>query len=84
MSKLRLLVTTKCNRHCVGCCNNSYDLENLPVAHDNDEFLKYSEIIITGGEPMLNPYEVVKLVNRLRSITDAKLILYTAVLPLRS
>lgn len=50
MKKLRLLVTEKCNRSCLGCCNKDWDLKSLPICRD---FSGYSEILITGGEPML-------------------------------
>ena len=56
MKKIRLLVTSKCNRNCKGCCNKDYDLASLPIF--NDQFYQKNQknidmIIITGGEPLL-------------------------------
>ena len=51
--KLRLLITPDCNRNCVMCCNKNFDLDSLPSIEQADEFAQYSEISITGGEPML-------------------------------
>ncbi|MBU1087771.1 MAG: hypothetical protein KKD05_09695, partial [Candidatus Omnitrophica bacterium] len=52
MKKLRLLLFTECNRNCNGCCNNDWDLKSLLNEH---LFKEYSEILLTGGEPMLHP-----------------------------
>ena len=49
MKKLRLLTTKYCPKDCTGCCNKDWDLNKLPVV---DDFNKYDEIIITGGEPL--------------------------------
>ena len=52
--KLRLLLFSACNRRCEGCCNKQWDLDELPVL-DMDTIGQYDEVILTGGEPMLNP-----------------------------
>lgn len=75
MKKLRLLLLTECNRTCKGCCNKDWNLEELPVCTD---FQGYSEIILTGGEPLLQPDLVKEVVERIRTETDADIILYTA------
>ena len=50
MKTLHLVVTPLCNRHCPYCCNKKYDIQNLPVAHDED--FKWAEMLcLTGGEP---------------------------------
>lgn len=79
MKKLRLLVTKDCPRNCEGCCNKDWNLDNLPVA---DDLRGYSEIIITGGEPLMS-YKIDKLNHMLREIHDrkditAKVYVYTA------
>ena len=75
--KLRLLVTEYCPRKCPGCCNKDWDLKSLPVCKD---FSGYSEVLITGGEPLSLPintlvdiFKAVKVQN-----PTAKIILYTA------
>lgn len=74
--KLRLLLLEKCNRTCKGCCNKEYDLHALPVCHD---FSGYSEVLLTGGEPLLVPEVIRSTVDRIRlQNPTAPIILYTA------
>lgn len=61
--KLRLLITEKCNRSCDGCCNKDWDLKSLPII---DSFSEYSEVMITGGEPMLMPELIIDTVTQIR------------------
>jgi hypothetical protein len=75
MKKLRLLVTKKCNRTCPGCCNKDWDLDNLPIC---DSFDGYKEVILTGGEPMLNPNNLIYLIKEIRKESQAPIYLYTA------
>jgi molybdenum cofactor biosynthesis enzyme MoaA len=44
MKKLRLLVTSECNRSCSGCCNKEWDLDKLPVC---ESYKDYDEIYLT-------------------------------------
>lgn len=78
--KLRLVVTAKCHNRCPMCCNNRFDLNELPVVDRWD----YDEIMLTGGEPMLFPAEVVNLILTIRKAAsckgkDMKVYMYTAV-----
>ena len=73
--KLRLLMNADCNRSCKGCCNKDWDLQSLPVCKS---FRDYSEIILTGGEPMLHPDAVVEQVKVIRNQTSAPIYMYTA------
>ena len=76
MQTVRVIVTDECNRHCKGCCNN-YLGEVDPV--EFEDLLKYDEIVITGGEPMMIAERVVEFVHRLRfSGFTGKIWLYTA------
>lgn len=77
--KLRLVVTAHCHNGCPMCCNNRFDLSELPVVSRWD----YDEIMITGGEPMLFPNEIYNLLSTLRKLAQytpvsPKLYLYTA------
>jgi MoaA/NifB/PqqE/SkfB family radical SAM enzyme len=76
--KARVLVTHKCHRNCDGCCNKDANLLSkikLPVFTD---LLKYSEIMITGGEPMLIGDSVSRFINELHSVNyRGKIYLYT-------
>ena len=73
--KLRLVLFEACNRNCEGCCNKDWDLASLPECTD---YTPYREILLTGGEPMLNPELVVQAIREIREQTDAPIILYTA------
>ena len=74
--KLRLLITSKCNRKCPGCCNKDWELNKLPKAtHYNG----YDEILLTGGEPMLDVELIQETVYKIRETnTTAKIYMYTA------
>lgn len=61
----RLIVTYKCNRCCPGCCNG-HDNSVRKIAYAK-ELLKYDEIVITGGEPMLIKKDVIRFLLLLRS-----------------
>ena len=74
--KARVIVTMKCNRKCVGCCNKYLGEINRVAFED---LFKYDEISITGGEPMLMSERVVEMVHRLRlQGYTGKIWLYTA------
>lgn len=73
--KLRLLLTEKCNRRCRGCCNKNYDLKALPICNN---FAEYEEIMLTGGEPMLNPPLIALAIHKIRKQSSAPIYLYTA------
>ncbi|MBD3261732.1 MAG: hypothetical protein GF334_08725 [Candidatus Altiarchaeales archaeon] len=55
--KLRLLLLTRCNRDCEGCCNKQWDLAALPQVKT---FIGYEQILLTGGEPLLDPMKVIR------------------------
>lgn len=78
MKKLRLLLTDKCNRNCAGCCNKDWDLSALPV-ESLENLSQYDCIMLTGGEPLLNPERViaVSIIARMEGFTG-QIYLYTA------
>lgn len=61
--KLRLLVRPDCNRACPGCCNKQWDLTDLPIC---DSFTGYDEIMLTGGEPMMDYAKVIRITQDIR------------------
>ncbi len=77
MKKLRLLITEECDRKCPMCCNNLYNLAELKV---ETNFAHYNEIILTGGEPMLHPLYLERVIQHLRDHTGlaTKIYLQTA------
>lgn len=72
---LRLHLFSDCNRDCVGCCNNDWDIKKLPVVSG---FCDYTEILLTGGEPLIRPDVVVNTVGKIRKETNAPIYIYTA------
>jgi len=76
VKKLRLLLTSLCNRDCEGCCNKDWDLMKLPIW---DPDVEYDIVMITGGEPMLFPRNVSRIANYVKTKTPkTKVYLYTA------
>lgn len=77
MKTLRLLLWAACNRSCWYCCNEQpqHDLDALPRG---TRFSGYKEVILTGGEPMLNPRRVKEAIADVRAQTDVPIYLYTA------
>lgn len=74
--KARVIVTYNCPRHCENCCN--VHIGNVPEVKFED-LLKYEELVITGGEPMLLAPRVVEMIHRLRENGyEGKIWLYTS------
>ena len=73
---LRLLMTRECDRSCAGCCNKQWDLDYVPVC---TSYKGYENIIVTGGEPFLYPYNLLLLLGQIhRQNKKANRIVYTA------
>ena len=74
---MRLLVTSHCNRACDGCCNEQFDLNALPLF---TTFKGFTEILLTGGEPMLYPDRIISIAVRARANSNpgTKIYMYTA------
>ena len=76
INKLRLILWPECNRNCEGCCNKDWDVSNLQEISDYRDF---DFIMLTGGEPMLNPGKVKQAIQEIRIQNfRAPIILYTA------
>jgi hypothetical protein len=74
--KLRLLLHTQCKKACEGCCNKDWDLTKLPKV---SSFKDFSEINLTGGEPMLYPYLILDTIYMIRNQNKSvPIYLYTA------
>lgn len=72
----RVIVTYNCPRHCPNCCNEH--ISNVPEVKFED-LLKYEELVITGGEPMLIAPRVVEMIHRLQAQEyKGKIWLYTS------
>lgn len=81
--KARLVYTTKCNRACEGCCNESIDWDVVPSASTIDDLTHYNEVIITGGEPCLDLAPMLRLAHALKN-AGKRTILQTAYYPKES
>jgi organic radical activating enzyme len=73
MKILRLLITKTCHRDCDGCCNKDWDLDKLPIV----EHFDYDQILITGGEPLLNYKRTIGLIETIKVVSNAKIYVYT-------
>lgn len=82
--KARVMVTAKCPKNCDGCCNTGPVFEQHKVIKSDDELSGADEIIITGGEPLLQPEKVMKFIGDIRSrdrFDRPKFYLYSALVP---
>lgn len=81
----RLIWTFDCNRACPGCCNNSMDnMQQAKVISSLDSLTSYREILITGGEPLLYPLQLLNFITQIRKANEkAKVYLYTAKINIR-
>jgi organic radical activating enzyme len=76
VKSLRLILWDDCNRRCKHCANHG--TENVETV-DMDTLHEYDEILLTGGEPMLYPRTVRRIVYRIRDkAPNAKIYMYTA------
>lgn len=72
----RVIVTYDCPRHCENCCNEH--IGNVPEVKFED-LLKYEELVVSVGEPMLLAPRVVEMIHRLRAKGyTGKIWLYTS------
>ena len=67
MNICRLILTEKCNRECPGCVNKQHNFNNYE-SWDWKRAVSWDQILITGGEPMLFPHEVIAFVKKLRGV----------------
>ena len=81
--KARFLITEECNRRCRNCCNTYTKIMQHAKRIkfiSNVDWMKFDEIMITGGEPMLNYEKTLAIAGMLKGIAP-KLYLYTAFYP---
>ena len=75
----RVIVTMVCNRNCPGCCNEA--ISKVASISDISILSDYEEVVITGGEPMINPHTLLRFIKALRKQNKRqKIYLYTACL----
>ena len=78
--KARLILTFDCPRHCPNCANDQIAaIAAIPRVATIRELDIYDEIILTGGEPMLDPEATLGFVLDLKTRRMARTVyLYTA------
>ena len=76
MKTIRLLVTEKCTRNCEGCCNKDMKPEGSITIEDL-YWYNTPLFLITGGEPLLFPEQLCKLLERTSG--DIPVIIYTSI-----
>ncbi len=73
----RVIVTFNCNRNCHGCCNKQGRRNSIINSPKN--LFDYSEIVVTGGEPLLNPSETLGFITYMREHGyKGKIFMYTS------
>ncbi|MHA2402435.1 MAG: hypothetical protein ACXADH_05530 [Candidatus Kariarchaeaceae archaeon] len=67
MKDARLIFTEDCNRNCPKCCNNGYNFDDYPGwkwSYINN----IETLCISGGEPMLYPFQLLAFINRYKAL----------------
>jgi len=77
----RCILTTQCNLKCDYCCNRIPSIQQSFKFTTMDQFIEisknYTDINISGGEPMLAPEKLRDLVEHIHHKSDARIWLYT-------
>ena len=80
--KARLIVTRACNRQCAGCCNWNIGKGIIPEPRRVElleDLMRYEEVMITGGEPVLVPFLAHGIAANLRARNyTGRILLYSA------
>lgn len=79
MKLLRLVVTEKCFRSCVGCCMKDYNIMDIS-SYSISQISEFDQIFITGGEPLLNIDLIKKFITKIRKHSSTEIYLYTALI----
>jgi len=75
--KIRLVMWEDCERECPGCCMRDWDFFSLPPVTPID-LGAADQILLTGGEPLLDPYALHMLISYITKYSLAEVIVYTA------
>ena len=75
----RTIITFDCPQDCDLCCNKYAPMQRLMTPCSLEDLRVYDQVLITGGEPMLYPKEVIRIARALRNQSpDQTIYLYTA------
>lgn len=75
-SKARVILTLDCNKNCPGCCNKMEKFKSIMKEVDFEYLKNFDTIILTGGEPLLDPEYTLMIATRLKNL-GKKIYLYT-------
>ena len=80
MKIARVITTLACGRSCEYCCNKYETLTQLrKKIREISEVWDYDQILLTGGEPMLQPKRIIEICQKLRdSRYPGKIYMYSA------
>lgn len=80
MKIARIIITFSCGRKCMGCCNTySWIMKHAIKINDLSILSKYDIVLITGGEPLLDPDWTLQVIEKIRKdYPKIKIFLYTA------
>ena len=80
MKTARVIITFDCSKHCSYCVNKyNYIMKQAIKINDLDKLKGFDEIVITGGEPMLDPQTTLAILKDIWSIEpDINKYMYTA------
>ena len=80
MRSLRVICTEYCGRSCPGCCNKEFKTHQLPDLVDLWGYPSDPDrLILTGGEPMLFPQKLEKLIHAINThSTVSQVIVYAS------
>ena len=84
MKTARVIITYDCNRNCIGCCNKNWKHDKPIHLFSTEQLKKFDQLIITGGEPLLNPKRLHELLRAFHLFPSGtygfidNIVLYTA------
>lgn len=74
---LHLMVTDTCKMNCPLCCNNQYNISDIPIVSVAD-LKSVDTVCITGGEPFFNERNLISLITNMREQNPIeRVIVYT-------
>lgn len=76
----RVILTFDCDKSCSYCCNKYSNIIDKAIPlYGAEELRDFSTVLITGGEPMLRPIDVLSFIKTTKKVNlEATIYLYTA------
>jgi organic radical activating enzyme len=78
--KARVILTLKCPRNCSYCANKAKaNRAQMQPLKDIEDLKGYDQVILTGGEPLLEVLRLNAILRKLNTFRPIKIYLYTAI-----